>query len=198
MHAAIRSQGCAAVIKFHALADKVEARLRELGTDSPLTRKAVDAFARVIRTRIQLGFRMTKAPDGRPWARLNPFFRRGQPLRNTGRLYGSIQTRRIGDAVVVGTNLTTPDGRYNLGAIHQFGAFVTPKEGPGETYRGRLLGPIPTAGKGFVFLKHAEIPARPFMPLDKSGNVSLPPAWATSALQAMARALDPQKKAATA
>lgn len=178
------------MIRFLLLADQVEARLRELGTDSPQTRLAVDAFARVLRTRIQMGFRTGRSPSGAPWRPLNPFFRVGQPLRNTGRLYGSIQARRVGDAVLVGTNLRTPDGHHSLGAIHQFGAVVEPRQGPGQTYRGRLLGPIPTATRGFVFLKRAVIPARPFMPMTASGRVDLPPEWARSALQAMARALE--------
>lgn len=178
------------MIKFQVLADQVEEKFRELGTQSPQVRRAVDAFARVVRTRIQMGFRTARSPQGAPWRKLNSFFRAGQPLRNTGRLYGSIQARRQGDAVVIGTNLRTPDGRHNLGAIHQFGAIVNPTAGPGRTWRGRLLGPIPTAAKGFVFLKRAVIPARPFMPLDPVGRVNLPPAWAQSALQAMAKALD--------
>lgn len=178
------------MIKFELLADKLEARFRELGTNSPTIQRAVDAFARVVRTRIQMAFRTARSPNGTAWRRLNPLFRVGQPLRNTGRLYGSIQSRREGESVVIGTNLRTPDGRHNLGAIHQYGAVVTPTAGPGQTYRGRLLGPIPTANKGFVFLKRAVIPARPFMPLDPSGRVNLPPSWAQSALQAMARALD--------
>lgn len=178
------------MVRFELLADQVEERLRQLAGDTPETRRAVDAFARVLRTRIQMGFRTARSPQGAPWRRLNPFFRAGQPLRNTGRLYGSIQSVRVGDAVVVGTNLRTPDGQHSLGAIHQFGAVIEPREGPGLTYRGRLLGPIPTANRGFVFLKRAVIPARPFMPLDPAGNVNLPPAWAQSALQAMARALD--------
>lgn len=178
------------MIRFQVMADQVEARFAELGTNSPQVMRAVDAFARVLRTRIQMGFRTARSPHGAPWRRLNPFFRVGQPLRNTGRLYGSIQARRVGDAVVVGTNLRTPDGHHNLGAIHQFGAVVVPREGPGATYRGRLLGPIPTANRGFVFLKSAIIPARPFMPIDAGGRVNLPPAWATASLQAMARAME--------
>lgn len=178
------------MIKFQLLADRLEERFRELGTESPQVMRAIDAFARVVRTRIQMGFRTARSPHGQPWKKLNPFFRVGQPLRHTGRLFGSIQTRRVGNAVVVGTNLRTPDGQHNLGAIHQFGAVVVPREGPGATYRGRLLGPIPTANKGFVFLKSAVIPARPFMPIDAGGRVNLPPAWAKASLQAMGRALE--------
>lgn len=172
------------MIKFQLMADQVEARFRELGSDSPITRGAVDAFARVLRTRIQLCFRSARSPSGAPWKPLNPLFRVGQPLRNTGRLYGSIQARRVGNAVLVGTGLKTPEEDHNLGAIHQFGALVEPRSEAG------FLGPIRNVAGGMVFLKSAVIPARPFMPLDAAGNVNLPPAWARSALQAMARALD--------
>lgn len=178
------------MIKFRANADQVEAKFRELGPGSPAVMRALDAFARVLRTRIQLGFRTSKAPSGAAWKPLNTFFRSGQPLRNTGRLYGSITARRDGDGVVVGTNLKTPGGRYSLGAIHQFGATIVPTAGPGATFRGRLLGPIPTAAKGFVFLRRAVIPARPFMPMDSAGRALLPPSWARSALDAMGRALE--------
>ena len=180
------------MIKFQADLANVQAKFQELGTNSPAVLRAPDAFARVLRTRIQLGFRTSKSPTGQTWRKLNPFFRSGQPLRNTGRLYGSITARRDGDGVVVGTNLRTPNGRHSLGAIHQFGAVVTPTAGPGATFRGRLLGPIATTGKGFVFLKRAEIPARPFMPMDQSGRAVLPPAWAKAAVDAMGRALIPK------
>lgn len=178
------------MIKFRVNADQVEAKFRELGPGSPAVMRALDAFARVLRSRIQLAFRTSKAPSGAAWKPLNTFFRSGQPLRNTGRLYGSITARRDGDGVVVGTNLKTPGGRYSLGAIHQFGATIVPTAGPGATFRGRLLGPIPTAAKGFVFLRRAVIPARPFMPMDSAGRALLPPSWARSALDSMGRALE--------
>jgi len=181
------------VIKFEAKTAAIEAKFAELGTNSPTVMRSLDAFARVLRTRIQLGFRNSTAPSGLAWKGLNPFFRRGQPLMNTRRLYGSVQVRRDGDGVVVGTNLRTPGGEFSLGAIHQFGAIVKPKAGPGKTFRGRLLGPIPTAGKGFVFLRQAVIPARPFMPMDSNGNVVLPAAWAKAALNSMGRALELDK-----
>lgn len=180
------------MIKFEAKTAAVDAKFKELGTASPTVMRALDAFARVLRTRIQLGFRNSTAPSGLAWKGLNPFFRSGQPLRNTGRLYGSIQVRRDGDGVVVGTNLRTPGGDFSLGAIHQFGAIVRPKPGPGATFRGRLLGPI-KAAKGFVFLRQAVIPARPFMPMDPNGNVVLPQAWAKAAINSMGRALELDK-----
>ena len=184
------------MIKFTPQLEALQAKINALGNTSPGVLRAVDAFARVLRTRIQLGFRTTTTPEGSKWKPLNTFFRSGTPLRNTGSLYRSIGVRREGNAVVVGTNLKVPGGTASLGAVHQFGAVIKPKPGPGQTFRGRLLGPIRTASKGFVFLKKVTIPARRFMPVDPAGNVNLPPAWAASALQAMGRALEPKDGAA--
>lgn len=171
------------MIKWELLADQVEARFQALGTKSPEVLRSLEAYTRVLRTRIQLGFRMSKSPDGKPWKPLNPILTRvGQPLRNTGRLYGSVQVRRDGDGFVVGTNLRTPGGEYSLGAIHQYGAHIEP-------VRGRYLVWAPAGMKGLVFAQSVTIPARPFMPVNAAGQVDLPPAWAQSALSAMARAL---------
>lgn len=170
------------MITFTPQTQELQAKFAELTSSSPAMKAAVMAFARVLRTRIQLGFRNAQAPGGGAWKPLNPFFRTGKPLRDTGRLYGSIQAKADGDAVLVGTNLRTPGGGHSLGAIHQYGATVEPKK------VGGLLGPIKST-KGFVFIRRAVIPARPFMPLDGAGNVALPPAWEKSAMAAMGRAL---------
>lgn len=159
---------------------EVQAKFNELGHASPPVLKALDAFARVLRTRIQLAFRQAKAPSGAAWPALK--LRLGQPLRDTGRLYGSITTRREGDGVVVGTNLKIPGSPNSLGAVHQFGMTIKPKKGP------FLVFARPGA-KGLVFAKQVTIPARPFMPLDADGKVDLPPAWEKSALASMGAAL---------
>lgn len=171
------------MLKWEVLADKVEARFAELGTQSPQVLKAIDAFARVLLTRIKMGFRTSRDPWGRTWAPLNKNLTRvGQPLRNTGRLLGSITARRQGDAVVVGTNLRVAKGDAALGAVHQFGADIKPVHGKYLVWAG--------PAKGLIFAKEVHIPARPFMPLDANGALSLPEPWANSALQAMARALE--------
>ena len=172
------------MIKFQAIADKVEAKFRELGSTSPTTIRALEAFARVLRTRIQLGFRMARSPWGAPWRKLAPgVSRQGQPLRNTGRLYGSIGVRRTGNGITVGTNLQIPGRSTSLGAVHQFGMTIRPKNG-------KFLVWTPPGRKGLVFAEEVTIPARPFMPIRPSGQVDLPPDWARSALSAMARALE--------
>lgn len=174
------------MIKFRALAGQVEAKFQELGSNSPAVLRALDAFARVLRTRIQMGFRLSRDPWGGSWAPLNPnLTRRGQPLLNTRRLYGSVGVRREANGILVGTNLRTPGGGHSLGAVHQFGATITPKNG-------KFLRWSPAGAKGFVFAEQVTIPARPFMPIRPNGAVDLPPAWAKSAIQAMARALEKQ------
>lgn len=179
-----RWEGSAAVIKFQVIADKVEAKFAELGPNSPKTLRALEAFARVLRTRIQLGFRMSKDPWGGSWKPLNPTLtRKGQPLVNTRKLYSSVGVRRDGNGIRVGTNLRTPTGGHSLGAVHQFGATIKPKAG-------KYLVWAPAGAKGLVFAEQVTIPARPFMPIRPNGQVDLPQAWAKSALSAMARALE--------
>lgn len=168
------------MIKVSAQAQAVAAKFKELSSTSPQMLRALEAFARVLRTRVQLAFRQGKSPSGKAWPALK--FRQGQPLRDTGRLYGSIVARRDGDGVVVGTNLKLPNNGNSLGAVHQFGMTIKPKTKPFLVF--------PVAGKkGFVFARQVTIPARPFMPLDSQGEVALPPAWEKAAVASMARAL---------
>ena len=168
------------MIKFTPNTAKVDAKFDELTKPgSPSMLRALEAFARVLRTRIQLGFRQGKSPAGVPWKPLK--IRKGQPLRNTGRLYGSIQVRRDGNAIQVGTNLKLPNNGNSLGAVHQFGMTIKPKTKPFLVF--------PGAGKGLIFARQVTIPARQFMPLDAAGAVALPPSWEKAALGAMAAAL---------
>lgn len=158
----------------------LDAKIAALGSKGPQMVQALEAFARVLRTRIQLGFRQAKSPAGVAWKPLK--LRQGAPLRDTGRLMGSITVRRDGEGVVVGTNLRLPNNGNSLGAVHQFGMTIKPSTKP------RLVFPGP-GGKGLIFAKSVTIPARPFMPIDPSGQVQLPPAWEKSALGSMAKAL---------
>ena len=85
--------------------------------------------------------------------------RQGQPLRDTGRLRGSISPAADASGVTVGTNI-------NYAAVHQFGATIKPKKAGG-----RLV--FPGAGK-MIFARQVTIPARPFLPLDGNGAAVLP------------------------
>jgi phage gpG-like protein len=171
------------MIKFTPDTAKVGAAFDELTKPgSPSMQRALEAFARVLRTRIQLGFRQGKSPKGTSWAPLK-VRKGGQPLRNTGRLYGSIQVRRDGaGGIVVGSNLKIPGSGNSLGAVHQFGMTIKPKTKPFLVF--------PGMGKALIFARQVTIPARPFMPLDAAGAVALPPSWEKSALSAMAKALE--------
>lgn len=106
---------------------------------------------------IQLGFKNGKSPFGAAWAK--PKYRDGEPLRDTGILRNSITSKADGDGVTTGTNVI-------YAAVHQFGAKS------GEFGFGVYLTRL-----GSFPIPWGDIPARPFMPLDASGNVSLPPSY---------------------
>lgn len=168
------------MINYKVDPTKVNAKFKELTSQSPQMGKALDAFANVLVNRIKLGFRGAKSPRGNAWKPLK--FRTGAPLRNTGNLLGSIVAKRDGDGVLVGTNLRLPNNGNSLGAVHQFGMTILPKKGKYLVFPGMN-------GKGLVFAKKVVIPARPFMPLDAAGAVALPPAWEKTALNRMSAAL---------
>lgn len=159
-------------LKWKLLADKLEAHLHAMELNGAAKGKALGAMGMALANRIRMCFRLGQSPWGVPWKPLNPRYRTGQPLRDTGRLQRSITSRVEGDAALVGTNV-----RY--GATHQFGATIVPKQS-------KFLA-VPVGG-GLHFLKLATIPARPFMPL-VAGQVSLPAAWSRSALASMAKSL---------
>ena len=125
-------------------------------------------IGRVLVNRIRLGFKMGTSPYGNAWAKLK--IRRGEPLRDTGRLQRSITARADASGVVIGTNL-------KQAPVHQFGATISAK--PGR----RLVFPGP--GGRLIFAKRVTIPARPFMPLVSRNKVDLPPDWALSASRAL-------------
>ncbi|GLX85057.1 Mu-like prophage FluMu G protein 2 [Thalassotalea loyana] len=92
------------------------------------------------------GFKRGVAPDGSKWAPLK--IRKGQPLRDTGRLQQSINSQLSPAVVEVGTNVF-------YAPFHHHGAVIKPKK-PG----GKLK--FSAAGRVF-FLKKAVLPARPFI-----------------------------------
>ncbi len=162
-------------VKWTLLANRVQARLEKMKLEGADRSKALGALGNALANRVRLGFRLGRDPWGNPWKPLNPRFRTGQPLRDTGRLQRSITSQVQGDAVVVGTNV-----RY--ARTHQYGATILPKSAS------VLAFPIKASGGGFAFLKSAKIPARPFMPL-VGNTVQLPAPWARSGLNAMAKAM---------
>lgn len=160
-------------IHWKLLADQVEAKLQKMQLGGAEKVKGLGALGNVLANRIRLCFRLGQSPWGVPWKPLNPNYRTGQPLRDTGRLQRSITSQVQGDAVAVGTNV-----RY--ARTHQFGATILPKQAKHLA--------APTAAGGLAFLKKATIPSRPFLPI-VAGDVRLPPAWARSALAGMAKSM---------
>lgn len=162
-------------VKWTLLADRVQAKLQKLKLEGGDQSKALGALGNALANRVRMGFRLGRDPWGNPWKPLNPKFRTGQPLRDTGRLQRSITSQAQGDAVVVGTNV-----RY--ARTHQYGATIVPKSAQ------VLAFPVKAAGGGMAFLKKATVPARPFMPM-AGDQVQLPKSWARSGLSAMAKAM---------
>lgn len=175
-------------VEFEVKVAAVEQALKQYAGQERV-RKALGALGRVILNRIRFGFARGVSPYGVPWK--PPVLRAGQPLVDTGRLRSSINSRVEGERVLIGTNLTYHwDGRtHSAGMIHQFGATVRPRKAKmlRVPFGGTVAGGKP---KGVIYLKQAIIPPRPFMPITPSGDAELPQAWAVSALDAMAKALE--------
>jgi phage virion morphogenesis protein len=159
-------------VKWQLLASQVEAKLAKMALGGAEQTRALGALGNAIANRVRLCFRLGVSPWGVPWKPLNPKYRTGKPLQDTGRLARSFTSQVQGDAVVVGTNV-------QYAGVHQFGATILPKNAK------HLAVPV---GGGLHFLKMATIPSRPFLPL-VAGSVQLPPSWARSALGAMAKSM---------
>lgn len=128
------------------------ARARDLGAD---LRQPLAAAGRALLTRVQLGFRRSQDPYGRPW---KPVKRGGQPLVDRGRLRRSFGFQVERDGVVIGTYV-----RY--AAVHQEGATITARNHPYLRFR---------VGGQWVRKRSVTIPARPMLPNPAEG---LPPTW---------------------
>lgn len=144
---------------------KLQALQRAVGDMRP----AYALIGARIASRIRLCFKLGADPWGTPWAALR--FRRGQPLRDTGRLNRSIVSRADSDGVTVGTGV-------KYAPVHQFGATIVPRKAR------RLVFPGPNGQ--LIFARKVTIPARPFMPLRKGQQVvALPPAWSADVVRAL-------------
>lgn len=119
-------------------------------------------------TQIRLCFKLGIDPWGNPWLGLK--MRKGQPLRDTRRLQGSITSNPDAKGVTVGTNLI-------YARVHQHGATIKPVKAK------RLVFPGPNGQ--LIFAKQVTIPARPYMPLKGDETVDLPPKWRESVLAAL-------------
>lgn len=92
---------------------RLEALMRKLGRVGDEAATAVlKSVAEEARALVVRGFAEGRSPTGAKWAPLK--VRRGQPLRDTGRLQNSYTTKVAGRAMVVGTNT-------QYAPHHQFG-----------------------------------------------------------------------------
>lgn len=169
-------------IRFKIEDAGLKAKLASLTAATEDMRPVYAAVGRALVTRIRLCFKLGIDPWGRPWQALK--MRKGQPLRDTGRLNRSITSRVDADGVTVGTNV-------KYAPVHQFGATITPKNKPRLVFKG------PTGH--IIFAKKVTIPARPFMPLRRGSEVvELPPDWSariSSAVKAyLLRQVEPGAK----
>ena len=120
-----------------------------------------EVFGRVgaaVLSKVQLGFKTGTDPWGNAWAPLK--LRKGQPLRDTGRLNRSIRSKPDADGVTIGTNLI-------YARVHQYGATIVPVKAKRLAFQGPA---------GPIFAKKVVVPARPYLPL-KGGSVDLPDTW---------------------
>jgi phage gpG-like protein len=160
----------ASKIKFEVNDAQARAKLKALVNATGNMQPVFASVGRVIVNRIRLCFKLGLDPWANPWARLK--IRKGQPLRDTGRLNRSIVSNPDKDGVTIGTNV-------QFAAVHQYGATIHPKK-----QGGRLVFPGP--GGRMIFAKKVTIPARPFMPLKKGYSVvTLPPSWSADVTRAM-------------
>lgn len=86
---------------------------RKLAAAPQLREQLLKVAAAAALTEVQLGFRGGVDPYGEPWAPLKR--RKGQPLRDTGRLGNSFTARPTATGFIVGTNVA-------YAPFHQYGA----------------------------------------------------------------------------
>jgi len=145
------------------------AKLRSLLAATADMKPIYTTIGRVLVNRIRLCFKLGIDPWGSPWAALK--IRKGQPLRDTGRLNRSIVANPDKDGVTVGTNV-------KHARVHQFGATIVPVKAK------HLVFPGPNGR--MIFAKEVVVPARPFMPLKRDSRVvSLPPSWSVDVTRSL-------------
>jgi phage gpG-like protein len=125
---------------------------------------AFRSVGRALQTRVQLGFRQSRDPFGVSWP--PPKGRDGQPLRDSNRLYDSIDYQADDSGVAVGTNVV-------YARIHNQGGVIRARNHPYLTFR---------VGEQWVRKKQVRIPQRQFLPTD-----TLPPAWRRDVLGQFAK-----------
>lgn len=154
-------------------------------------RDLLDDVGAALAENVRLGFTRSADPYGRAWAPLTA--RKGEPLRDTGRLMNSITHRTSANDVVVGTNV-------KYAAIHQFGGDIEHaarsirvrlrKTRDGRTQFAKDSHKRVTVKWGEAQPWTVRIPARPFLPTAANG---LPPDWETQVMEMASRFLMDKK-----
>jgi len=151
-----------------------QAKIRALEKALANPRPLYATLGRLLVNRIRVLFRLGVDPWGTPWLPLK--IRKGQPLRDTGRLQRSVSFTATDEGVSVGTNL-------RQAALQQFGGTIVPVKAKRLVFKG----PAGTV----IFAKKVVVPARPFMPLRRFGAPpALPAEWSAAASGAIRAYLD--------
>lgn len=125
-----------------------------------------DRIGSSLKNQVRAGFKAGRSPYGQAWKSV--LLRQGQPLRDTGRLQSSVDYAASGDGVTVGTKLI-------YARVHQYGAVIKAKNAPFLVF--------PNGQGGLFRKKQVTIPARPYLPLNPSGQAVLPPTWEKTVVQ---------------
>lgn len=154
-------------------------QLAGLGADLGPTMAGI---ARILESRVGMGFRQGRSPYGEAWAPIN--YRQGQPLRDTGQLQRSITSAHGPDFAQVGTNT-------EYAPVHQFGLAQTVMVPAHEKTITQAFGKKipPTTVKVKAHTRQANVAARPFFPI-RGGEVDLPADWEESILAQITKAIE--------
>ena len=156
-------------IKIELDDSKARAKLDAINSAAGDMHPVFATIGRALASRIRLCFKLGIDPWGSPWAALK--IRRGQPLRDSGRLMRSITAKPDSTGVTVGTNV-------KYARTHQQGATIKPRSKPMLAF--------PGPGGRMIFAKKVTIPARPFLPIRKGVDaVALPPEWSLDVTRAL-------------
>lgn len=154
---------------------QVLSALRELKAKAGSLEPANNSIGNMLKNRVVMGFRLGQAPQGKKWEPLKT--RRGQPLRDTGRLQRSITYSADGRGLEVGTNV-------EYATVHQYG-----KTGPKPAFNRLITQAFGKKLKSPVWqlVQNAtwNLPARPFLPTS-----ALPESWGSSVLDILQDHLD--------
>lgn len=167
------------MINWELNAQSIFRRLNSLSLNDENRTRAMMAMGNALTNRIKLGFTVSRNPWGQPWKPLNPVFRTGKPLRNTGLLMNSIHPQMQGQDVVIGTNLQHNGVSYP--AVQQFGAEIKPKNKKYLSFKKK--------NGTYAHAKKVNIPARPFFPFNQNKQLDIPQTWRNSALSVLSRSL---------